>query len=231
MQVLAAAGARVVIADLPHLKASALSQCEALSRYGYEARFCELDVGSQQDWERVIAELAQDGLELDVLVCNAGINSPSAPENQSLDDWERILRVNLTGPFLGMQAVLPSMRVRGGGSIICIGSVSASVVTPPTPGLSNAAYHASKAGLGMLAKTVAINHARDGVRVNVVAPGSVLTPMLARGGKGAELMANTPMGRLADPAEIANAVLFLASDAASFITASTLTVDGGYSAV
>lgn len=230
-QVFAEAGAHVVIADLAFVADSAHEQITAIEAGGGRAEFAALDVTSEPEWRELVARLSRAGTPPDVLVCNAGINSPATPLDQTEEDWTRILRVNLLGVQLGIQAVLPSMIERGRGSIVCVGSVSGSIVTPPTPGLSNPAYHASKAGVGMLARTVAVNHARDGVRVNTIAPGSVRTAMLERGGKGDELRANTPIGRLAEPSEIAHAALFLASDAASFVTGSTLTVDGGYSAI
>jgi len=162
---------------------------------------------------------------LDILVNNAGINRPADFDKITDDDWDEILTVNLKGPFMCIQTALPALRRRGGGSIVNIGSVSGQYGGPRT-----AHYAASKAGLISLGQVAARFGARDHIRCNTVAAGLIATDMAGSGlqapavQKAAE---NILLGRLGTVEEVARAVVFLASEASSYITAQTINVNGG----
>jgi NAD(P)-dependent dehydrogenase (short-subunit alcohol dehydrogenase family) len=167
---------------------------------------------------------------VDVLVNNAGRTVVAPSESLAEADWRRAMDLNLTAYFLLSQEVGRAMLARGRGSIINVSSVVGSVVFP-----QRAAYCVSKAGVDMLTRVLGVEWARRGVRVNAIAPGYVETEMIADlASRGlvdqARLAARTPIGRLATPDEVASAALFLASDASSYVTATVLTVDGGWTA-
>ncbi|GHE22211.1 SDR family NAD(P)-dependent oxidoreductase [Halomonas urumqiensis] len=178
--------------------------------------------------ERVLAVFGR----IDVLINNAGIaDQPGATLEQRVDAFERVLRVNLNGTFLVTQAVVGEMLARGEGAIVNLSSIAALGGIP-----TRNAYSAAKAGILGMTRSMACEWARRGVRVNAIAPGYVRTALieeLERRGTidTAALEARTPMGRLADPTEIAEAIAFLASPRASFITGSVLVADGGWSAL
>jgi 2-keto-3-deoxy-L-fuconate dehydrogenase len=213
-------GAEVVLAD-----ANGAAVAELAGELGARARGLELDVRD----EGQVAE-ALDGAELDVLANVAGIGSTTAAPETSLAVWEDVFAVNARGTFLCCKHAIPAMARRGGGSIVNVGSVAGLV------GLRNrAAYCASKGAVVALTRALAVDHAGDGVRVNVVCPGTVDTPWVRRlveevGESLDELRARQPLGRLGTPEEIADAVLYLASDAAAFVTGTVLVVDGGLTA-
>jgi 2-keto-3-deoxy-L-fuconate dehydrogenase len=183
----------------------------------------ELDV---RDEERVAGAVG----ELDVLVNAAGIGSTTNAPDTPLAVWDDVLAVNARGTFLCCKHAIPGMIERGGGSIVNVASVAALV------GLRNrAAYCASKGAVVALTRALAVDHVRDGVRVNAVCPGTVDTPWVRRlveevGESLDELRARQPLGRLGTPEEIAEAVVYLASDAAAFVTGSVLVIDGGLTA-
>jgi 3-oxoacyl-[acyl-carrier protein] reductase len=162
---------------------------------------------------------------LDILVNNAGINKPTDFGQISDDDWDRIMAVNLKGPFICAQLALPHMRARGGGAVVNIGSVSGQYGGPRT-----AHYAASKAGLISLGQVIARFGAPDNIRCNTVAAGLIESDMAAAGlkaGAVARAAEGILLGRMGSADEVARAVVFLASDAASYITAQTLNVNGG----
>src|SRR3954469_6661729 len=183
----------------------------------------ELDV---RDETAVAA--AMDGVEL--LVNAAGIGSTTDAPSTPLEVWEDVFAVNARGTFLCCKHAIPGMRERGGGSIVNVASVAALV------GLRNrAAYSASKGAVVALTRALAVDHVGDGIRVNAVCPGTVDTPWVRRlveeAGESLDaLRARQPLGRLGTPEEIAQAVAYLASDAASFVTGSVLVIDGGLAA-
>ncbi|MEW6380731.1 MAG: 3-oxoacyl-ACP reductase FabG [bacterium] len=162
---------------------------------------------------------------IDILVNNAGINRPADFDRITDADWDEILAVNLKGPFICSQEALPALRRRGGGSIVNIGSVSGQYGGPRT-----AHYAASKAGLISLGQVVARFGARDNIRCNTVAAGLIASPMAASGmqaGSVSRAAESILLGRLGTPEEVARVVVFLASDASSYITAQTINVNGG----
>jgi NAD(P)-dependent dehydrogenase (short-subunit alcohol dehydrogenase family) len=188
--------------------------------------FSVMDVSSESDWRQIVREVTANGQGVDILVNNAGIGGSYqsvAEENRA--DWQRVLDVNLTGVFLGMREVLPSMRARKAGSIINFSSIWGNAAVPGV-----AAYHATKAAVRHLTKHAAVTYAADNVRVNSIHPGITSTPVIATQAEEvtAKVIAATPLGRMALPVEIAHGVLFLASDESSFMTGAELVIDGGY---
>ena len=225
-----AEGARVVIGDIQMDKAQALAaelhdHCHAVP----------LDVTDRSQWDAAVAATVARFGKLNILVANAGISEPGTIEDLGLDAWRRHRAINLDGVFHGVQAALPALKASGEpGSIIVMSSMLAL-----RPGAIFLAYCASKAAVTMLTKCVALHCAKSGypIRANTVHPGAIETPMmeryltlnpaLTRDEAYAGFAANHPMGRCGRPDEIANAVLWLASDESSFTTGTELTVDGG----
>lgn len=222
---LAKAGAHVIIADMDEAAGQATAS-------GLGGEFLRLDVTSRKDVDDLARGIASRRGALDILVNNAGIVSNGSSVDVADADWQRVLDVNLNGVFYCARAFGRDMVKAGRGSIVSISSICGSVTVHPQP---QAAYNASKAGVNLLTKSLAVEWARKGVRVNAVAPGYTATELTLAGRSKPEWfdiwMAMTPMGRLGEPREVANAVLFLASDAASYITGTVLFVDGGYTAL
>lgn len=223
----AAEGASLVIADVLRDEGEAL--VSKLHKDGYTAIFFHLDVTDEQHWAAALHATAETYGKLDILINNAGVFHMETTEATNLELWNRTLEVNATGVFLGVKNAANAMRKTGGGSIVNISS-SAGIVGSAT----GAAYHASKGAVRLFTKAAAIQYAADGIRVNSVHPGVTNTPMIqtlmADKKASAGFLAATPMGRFGRPEEIANAILFLASDEASFITGAELAVDGGFTA-
>jgi NAD(P)-dependent dehydrogenase (short-subunit alcohol dehydrogenase family) len=221
----AAAGARVVIADVLDAEGGALVQ--AIRQAGGAADYRHLDVTSEPEWRDAVAFTAATFGALHVLVNNAGISLRGVDlAHTARADWERVLAVNLTGPFLGIKAAAPLIREAGGGAIVNIGS------TAGINGHFAAAYSASKWGLRGLTKAAAMEFADWNIRVNAVHPSIVRTPMVAGADKFVEAMEQvTALGRSASLDDVANAVMFLASDEASYLTGLDLPVDGGFTAL
>jgi NAD(P)-dependent dehydrogenase (short-subunit alcohol dehydrogenase family) len=226
---LAQEGARVLLTDVLDLLGEATSA--ALNQQGHDTFFLHHDVADEQQWEAVLdAAVARYG-HIDIVVNNAGINLPKTIEDLSTDEFRRVVEVNLIGCFLGTQRAIRRMKQTGGGSIINIASNSTQNVVPLT-----AAYSPSKAAIANLTKVAAVHCAaqRYNIRVNSVHPGPIETDMLTGGVARAadipqvkQLIDAIPMGRMGRPSEIGEVVAFLASDAASFMTASEVFVDGG----
>jgi cyclopentanol dehydrogenase len=221
----AAEGASVVAGDIrSELGEHVVAEITAA---GGTALFTQLDVSQEADWTRAV-ELAESTYgKLDILVNNAAIAAIEGIMETSIELWDRVVAINQTGTFLGMRAAIPALRRAGGGSIVNISSVLA------TMGSGNSAsYTAAKGAVTALTRTVAVELATERIRVNVVHPGGVETPMateILRDDADARraLVATHPMGRIGEPGEIAAGVLFLASDEASFVTGATLVIDGG----
>ena len=223
----AARGARVLATDVSDPTAVA----DDIRKAGGAATSASLDVSDPDAAARLGAELERRGERLHVLVNNAGVSAPPvASVDLRPEDWDRIHRVNLRGLFFTAQAAGRHMIARGGGSIVNIASQLGIAGSA-----GRAAYTASKAGVVNLTRTLAIEWAPRGVRVNAVGPGPIVTPMTAQARANPELyrdfLARIPMGRYGEPGEIAACVVFLASPASSFVTGHTLVADGGYTAV
>jgi NAD(P)-dependent dehydrogenase (short-subunit alcohol dehydrogenase family) len=216
---LAGEGAHVIIADLDEQGGHAVA-AQIIERGG-SARAVGCDVVDEATVEvAVMGVLATEG-QLDVMVNNAGIGTPVAPiiESQAAD-WDRVLAVNLRGVFFGIKHAARAM-LQSGGSIVNIASI-AGIGASPMIG----PYGAAKAGVIQLTHTAAIELAGKGIRVNAVCPGWTETPLLG-GFEHSRLAAQVPIGRIAQPEEIANMVVYLASDAAAFVTGSAFRIDGG----
>lgn len=215
---LAAGGASVVLADVRRDGIEALA-----AELGGDAQPLLLDV---RDEEAVAPAVAG----LDVLANVAGIGSTQSAPDTPLEVWEDVFAVNARGTFLTCKHAIPDMAARGGGAIVNVASVAALV------GLRNrAAYCASKGAVVALTRALAVDHVGEGIRVNAVCPGTVDSPWVRRlveevGESLDALRARQPLGRLGTPEEIAEAVVYLASDRAGFVTGSVLTIDGGLTA-
>ncbi|MEP6655893.1 MAG: SDR family oxidoreductase [Betaproteobacteria bacterium] len=216
---LASEGAAVVVCDL--LDERGKGVVDEIVAAGGAAIFIHLDVTSQAQWQAMATEAQAWRGGIDILVNNAGINFRSGIEHVELEDWSKVIAVNLTGPMMGIKTVAPLMRERGGGAIVNIASNAA------LRGVGSAAYCASKWGVRGLAKVAALEFAAAGIRVNTVCPGVVPTELNAGQPYVQTTGAKTPMGRVATADEIAGAVLFLVSDDSRFITGMDMPVDGG----
>lgn len=227
---LAVAGAHVVIADRDEPEADVARS--AIAQSGGKASAVSLDVTDRDQIAAVVERLYDAHGRIDILVNNAGIVRNSPAVQMSHDDWKSVIDIDLGGVFHCSQAFGRRMLADGRGSIVNISSICGEVTVYPQPQVS---YNAAKAGVNLLTKSLAVEWARQGVRVNAVAPGYVATELTLKGRSNEEWfgtwMRTTPMGRLGEPREIANAVLFLAADASSYITGTVLTVDGGYTAM
>lgn len=211
---LVAEGAKVVIADLDDAKGEALA-----AELGENAAYIHLDVTKEEDWDAAVAFTLETFGRIDVLVNNAGIANAAGITEFTPDMWRKIIDINLTGTFLGIHAVSPVMAKAGRGSIINISSVEG---MRGSAGLHG--YVASKFGVRGLTKSVALDLGPSGVRVNSVHPGFIKTPMTATISSD-DL--HIPLGRAAEPEEVSQLVLFLASDESSYSTGSEFIVDGG----
>lgn len=208
-------GGRVVIGDLLD------DDGEALAReLGDAARFVHLDVSDEASWRSAVTAATDEFGALHVLVNNAGIHHTCPIEEENVARLERTWRVNLLGTFLGIQAVIATMRAAGGGSIVNISSTAGLKGLP-----RHGAYGATKWAVRGLTKTAAVELGRDGIRVNSVHPGPIRTAMLPEGPE--DRFHTLPLGRAGEVEEVAALVCFLASDAASYITGGEFAVDGG----
>ncbi|MEZ5123370.1 MAG: glucose 1-dehydrogenase [Solirubrobacterales bacterium] len=219
-------GARVLATDV--LDEEGTETCRLLRAEGHDVSFCHLDVTSQDDWADAVGTCTSQLGTPSILVNNAGMFNGRALHDEDIEGWHRTLEVNLTSVFLGMQAVLPLMRARGTGAIVNTSSIWGLVGAEGA-----AAYHASKGGVTVLSKHAAVAYAKEGIRVNSIHPGGVVTHIMAQSGQdNADMVASrTPLGRLGLPGEIAEAVVFLASDESSYLTGATIAIDGGYTAL
>jgi 3(or 17)beta-hydroxysteroid dehydrogenase len=232
-------GAIVIVADIDEkLGKEVVNEISAKS---FIADFIKLDVTDESSWVNAYKFVQEKHSRLNILVNNAGIAFGGSITELSLHDWRRLMAVNLDGVFLGTKHAIPLMQKNDGGSIVNVSSASGIVGSPTA-----AAYCASKGGVRLFTKAVALEcaQARNNIRVNSIHPGAVATPMFEKGptwnnfvtqmggleGAWKKIAESAPLGRVAEPQEIANAILFLASDASSYMTGSELIIDGGFTA-
>jgi 3alpha(or 20beta)-hydroxysteroid dehydrogenase len=221
----ASAGANVVLTDIKRAEGR-----RTAAEIGTQARFAEHDVSNSSDWHSVIALAEAEFGPVSILVNNAGIAATPAPLDQvSEESYRRTIAVNQMSCFLGMKAVVPSMRSAGGGSIVNVSSVAGLKARR-----GSIAYCASKFAITGMTKVAALDLAPDHIRVNSVHPGLVDTPMVRPEGRAEafepvmQFAASLPIPRAGRPEEIANLIVFLASDAASFLTGGAYAADGGW---
>ena len=224
-------GAKVVICDV--LEADGQQTEAEINETGGDAIFVKLDVTQQSEWDAAISRTVEQFGKLDIIVNNAGVASNSSIEETTIEEWDRVMDINAKGVFLGTKAAITQMKSQGtGGSVINISSISGNV---GQDGVA-AAYNSSKGAVRIFSKSAAIQHAKDGIRVNTIHPGPIQTPMTQAGWENAErvgdffVQQSTPMGRYGKPEEVANGALFLASDESSYVTGAELVIDGGYTA-
>lgn len=218
-------GATVVAADV-----NAADGKEVAERLGERASFVELDVTNEQSWEDTVSEVTGRFGPIDVLVNNAGVLWIAPLIGTSLDDYHRVVAVNQTGPYLGMRTVLPGMVEAKSGSIVNVASMNGIRGMP-----GESIYSATKHAVIGMTRSVALEVAELGVRVNAVCPGPIDTPMIAEADMGTVGQSNAdalkplvPFKRLASAAEVAGVVGFLASDAASYCSGAEFVVDGAW---
>lgn len=223
----AKAGAQVVLAGRRMEQGEAV--VDEIASAGGEARFVQTDVTQEDQVRHLIEETVRHFGRLDVAFNNAGVEQGSPITEFTEADYRRVFDINVLGVFLSQKYEIPAMRQSGGGSIINTSSILGHIAMPGA-----AIYNASKHAVEGITKTTALELAGEGIRVNAVAPGAIATDMIDRfaGEEGSDgrqqLAANHPLGRLGRSSEIAAAVLYLASDEASFTTGISLPVDGGY---
>lgn len=225
---LAEEGAAVILTDLDGPRVTASAATIADDGDARRAIGMAHDVAVAEDWARVVAATLDAFGRIDILVNNAGIVLKGLIADMPVDIFRKQLDVNLTGTFLGIQAVMPAMRAGGrGGSIINISSIAGLIGYAGLPG-----YNASKGGVRLLTKSAAMEGAEAGIRCNSVHPGKIVTDMTrpSREALGEAVVDDVPMRRLGEPVDIANCVLFLASEEAGFVTGAELVADGGATA-
>jgi NAD(P)-dependent dehydrogenase (short-subunit alcohol dehydrogenase family) len=219
-------GAQVMVTDV--LEEEGRRVAEGI---GGQARFARLDVTDESQWQSVVEQAIAAFGRVNILVNNAGISASGYQDLLERPAWDTVMAVNATGVFLGMKYAVPAMRAAGGGSIVNFSSISGVV---GQDGI-HMAYNASKGAVRTMTKSGAVQWGRDRIRVNSVHPG-IMPPMRSSGRTAdpafrAELLRNVPLGRAGEVDEVAYAVLFLASDEASYVTGVELYVDGGFLAV
>ncbi len=222
-------GAKVVVADL--LEDEGSKVVADIAAAGGEARFVRLDVTDENDWQEAVTTAVATFGKLDILVNNAGISGSSGGDLMDTAAWDRLMEINAKGVFLGIKYAVSAMQLTGGGAIVNISSISGFAGQDYT----HIGYNASKGAVRIMTKSAAVQQAKHGIRVNSVHPG-ILPPMRtsvtsAEPERRKQMIAQIPMGREGRREEVGYAVLFLASDEASYITGTELVVDGGFLAL
>lgn len=224
-------GARVVLADVDEDGGEkVVEQINQENTGGKKAVFVKTDVSRKEDAERCVRRAVEEFGAVECLYNNAGINPVGTVVDTADELWERVIGINLKGAYLMSKFAIPEMQKRGGGSIVCTSSVDGVLAI-----YNEAAYIASKGGVIALTKSMAVDFAKNGIRVNCILPGAIRTPLLEK------FMHDNPaigdqskghaLGRIGEPEEVANMAMFLLSDLSSFVTGAIIPVDGGYSAV
>jgi len=225
-EVLLRHGADIVVGDIRDEDGQQFVREQEAAGFAGRVAYTRLDVTRMEDWSQAVDLAERQFGKLTTLINNAGFPGRAGVEATTEEGWQKTIDVDLKGSFLGIKACVPAMRRAGGGAIVNTSSTYGLVAS----GRGSTAYSSAKGGLVMLSKAAAVEYAKEGIRVNCIHPGVIDTPrnrslppewMKA-------LLDNTPMGRMAAPEEIANAVLFLVSDAASYVTGTSLVADGGY---
>jgi len=235
-ETLAREGASVLITDIDDALGKGV--VERIGKAGGKAHYVRHDVRDEAAWPGIVAEAEKRYGRLDIMVANAGIGIMSPIATMTLADWQRQQAINLDGVFLSIKHSIPAMQRCGGGSIVLMSSVAG---LRGAPGL--AAYSATKGGVRLLAKSVALEHAADNIRCNSIHPGIIATPIWEKIPTGAEgnrrnapidprerAAASVPLPRVGEAQDIANGVLFLCTDAGNYITGQELVIDGGMTA-
>jgi NAD(P)-dependent dehydrogenase (short-subunit alcohol dehydrogenase family) len=225
-RIFAREGAKVVVADVLEQEGEAVAA--EITQANGAAMFRRLDVSNEVEWKATVDGGLAEFKKLDILVNDAGLSGSAVEDLFDTAAWDRLMAINARGVFLGMKFVIPVMKAAGGGSIVNISSISGITGQDHV----HVGYNASKGAVRTLTKAAAVQHGRDNIRVNSVHPG-IMPPMRSSGRTAdpsirAEMLRQVPMGRAGRVEEVANAVLFLASDEASYITGAELWVDGGY---
>lgn len=222
---LASEGAKIAINDVTFNEKKAQETVEELRAKGIEAEVFLADVTKEAEVDTMVAKVIERFGRIDILVNNAGINRDGLIHKGNLQNWSAVMDVNLTGPFICTKAVLPSMRQNNYGRIVNISSLTARM------GIFGTGYYATtKSGLIGLTKVTAAENVVKGVTCNALAPGYIKTDMMMKYPEEQlqALIAKIPVGRLAEPSEIAEAAVFLAADSSSYITGAVLDINGGY---
>jgi len=219
-------GGALILTDIDREAGEAVSQ--KIQAAGGKAQFIAADVTSAEDWEAIKSAALSHYDQIDVLINNAGISNLGMDDPNSIDGWHRLMEINSTSVFLGTRAIIPAMIESGGGAIVNVSSLYGILGSHGHPG-----YHASKGAIRAYTKATAVSYGAKGIRANSVHPG-VMQPMKAGGATDDAILKvrekfalSTPMRRMGQSEDVANAMLFLASDEASYITGAELIVDGG----
>ena len=218
-------GAKVLVGDVRDDEGRAL-----VEKIGADAVYAHLDVTSEDDWAAAVKKATDRYGKLDILVNNAGVSARGTIEETSVEDWDRVMGINAKGVFLGTRAAIPEMRKAGGGSIVNISSQLGLVGMAE----SSPQYQSSKGAVRIFTKSAAIQYAPEGIRVNSVHPGPIVTPMTESRRSDLAMqqvmVSRIPLGRYGESEDVAYGVLYLASDESSFVTGGELVIDGGWTA-
>jgi NAD(P)-dependent dehydrogenase (short-subunit alcohol dehydrogenase family) len=232
-EIMAKEGAKVAITDIQDEDGEKVAQ--TIENNGGKARFWHLDVSQEKEVEKVLGEIEKEFGQINVLVNNAGISGVNRPTHElTLEQWQKVLDININGVFLCTKHTIPKMKKAAGGSIINLSSIYGLVGAPDIP-----PYHASKGAVRLMTKTDALFYAQDNIRVNSVHPGYIWTPLVEELAERSEMSVEQfrkeldskhPIGHVGEPEDIAWGIVYLASDESKFVTGSELVIDGGYTA-